>query len=561
MKKLMMILVVLTLASTAFADDLDFTALRYLAVQKDGRKKPLDTVALETMEKLTGKKTFLDPESGRQMQPMDLLMSMWFETREWSKVPVILVNYKPLRDKLGLPADQKYFTYTQLATDQFREMMQRIEQKESGKQKVDLTHEEREAQIVGDRLQLLDAAVGPQSLAVVPHPSSATGAWVPVTEIAKYYGADKEAELQSIFKTLAGAYVQRDPSTFAAASGQLRSFLVALSPSVYPTFASLQREVYYNSFHPFRKAWMFYLAAFVWMLVTWRSRNAGVYWMGAALFAAGVAVHAWGFYLRIMISGRPPITNMYESVVWVSFGAALFALILELVYRPRYYIVAVAPLSIVMLLLADQFPAVLDPSIGPLVPVLRDNFWLSIHVPTITLGYAAFAVAMGVGHIALGYYLFAPSARQTIARIENFIYRAMQIGVLLLAAGTILGGIWAHYAWGRFWGWDPKETWALIALVSYLIPLHGRLAGWLSNFALTVSSVVCFMAVLMAWYGVNFILGKGLHSYGFGVGGFPYVIGYVAVELALVGFATWRRSATSHIALSGAAAAESLLAK
>jgi cytochrome c-type biogenesis protein CcsB len=561
MKKLMTILAALTLATAALADDLDFTALRFLAAQKDGRKKPLDTVALETVEKLTGKKAFLDSESGRQMEPMDVLMSMWFQTRDWSKAPVILVNYKPLREKLGLPLDQKYFAYNQLATDRFREMLGRIEQKESGKQKVDLTHEEREAQIVGERLQLLDAAVGPQSLAVVPHPSSGKSAWVPVTEIAKYYGADKEAELQNIFKTLAGAYVQRDPSAFAAASGQLRSFLVALSPSVYPTFASLQREVHYNSFHPFRKAWMFYLAAFVWMLATWRSRNTAVYWMGVAMFMAGVAVHAWGFYLRIMISGRPPITNMYESVVWVSFGAALFAMILELVYRPRYYVVAVAPLSVVMLLLADQFPAVLDPSIGPLVPVLRDNFWLSVHVPTITLGYAAFAVAMGVGHIALGYYLFAPTARETIVKIENFIYRAMQIGVLLLAAGTILGGIWAHYAWGRFWGWDPKETWALIALVSYLIPLHGRLAGWLSNFALTVSSVVCFMAVLMAWYGVNFVLGKGLHSYGFGVGGFSYVIGYVAVELALVGFATWRRSTASRVGLTRAPAAEGVMAK
>jgi cytochrome c-type biogenesis protein CcsB len=561
MKKLVTIFAALVVVTAAFADDLDFTALRFLAVQKDGRKKPLDTVALETVAKLTGKRTFPDPESGRRMEPMDVLMSMWFQTRDWSKVPVILVNFKPLREKLGLAVDQKYFTYDQLATDQFREMLKRIDQKESGKQKVDLTHEEREAQIVGERLQVLDSAVGAQSLAVVPHPSSAKGAWVPVTEISKYYGADKEAQLQDIYKTMGGAYVARDPSAFAAASGQLRSFLVSLSPSVYPTFGSLQREVHYNSFHPFRKAWMFYLAAFVWLLATWHSRNTGVYWLGVALFMAGVAVHAWGFYLRIMISGRPPITNMYESVVWVSFGAALFALILELVYRPRYYVVAVAPLSVVMLLLADQFPAVLDPSIGPLVPVLRDNFWLSIHVPTITLGYAAFAVAMGVGHIALGYYLFAPSAHQTIARVENFVYRAMQIGVLLLAAGTILGGIWAHYAWGRFWGWDPKETWALIALVSYLIPLHGRVAGWLSNFALTVSSVVCFMAVLMAWYGVNFVLGKGLHSYGFGVGGFSYVIGYVAVELALVGFATWRRSAASHVSLTGTPTAEGVMAK
>jgi ABC-type transport system involved in cytochrome c biogenesis permease subunit len=165
---------------------------------------------------------------------------------------------------------------------------------------------------------------------------------------------------------------------------------------------------------------------------------------------------------------------------------------------------------------------------------------------------------MAVGHVALGYYVLAPQAQQTILKLENFVYRAMQIGVLLLAAGTILGGIWAHYAWGRFWGWDPKETWALIALVSYLIPLHGRLAGWMSNFALSVSSVVCFMAVLMAWYGVNFVLGKGLHSYGFGVGGFPYVIGYVAAELALVGFATWRRSAANRVRAASAASAERL---
>jgi ABC-type transport system involved in cytochrome c biogenesis permease subunit len=161
----------------------------------------------------------------------------------------------------------------------------------------------------------------------------------------------------------------------------------------------------------------------------------------------------------------------------------------------------------------------------------------------------------------LAYYVFAPLARPTIAKLENLVYRAMQIGVLLLAAGTILGGVWAHYAWGRFWGWDPKETWALIALVSYLIPLHGRLAGWLSNYALSVASVVCFMSVLMAWYGVNFVLGKGLHSYGFGVGGFTYVVSYVAVELALVGFATWRRSVANGARLANPAVAEPVIGK
>ena len=117
----------------------------------------------------------------------------------------------------------------------------------------------------------------------------------------------------------------------------------------------------------------------------------------------------------------------------------------------------------------------------------------------------------------------------------------------MLAAGTILGGVWANYSWGRFWGWDPKETWALIALLCYILALHGRLAGWWTQFGLAVASVVCFLAVLMAWYGVNFVLGKGLHSYGFGIGGETYVAIFVALDLLFVAFAIWRcrRSASS----------------
>ena len=532
-------ILLLLLSFSAVADDLDFSTLSYLAVQRDGRKKPLNTVAVETVQKLTGKRSFTDSKTGRTMEPMDVLVSMWLETRDWGSVPVVLLNYRPLRESLGLPVDQKCFSYKQLATPKLEAILKSADDKE--RRREDLTREEKEARTLSARLRTLSDAVGLESLAVVPHPSQAAGAWLSVTRAAENCGEQKASDLQKLTQNLGVAYMRREPETFAKAAHELRTFLRGLSPVVYPSQKSLAREVHYNSFHPYRKALTFYALAFVILLATWKARNAAAYWTGVAAFVAGVVVHGYAFYLRIMISGRPPVTNMYESVVWVSFGAALIALVLELIYRRRYFIVGVAPVSVIMLALADQFPAVLDPSIGPLVPVLRDNFWLSVHVPTITLSYAALAVAMGVGHIALGYYIFTPRAKDTIARLENYVYRAMQIGVLLLAAGTILGGIWAHYAWGRFWGWDPKETWALIALLCYLVPLHGRLAGWMSNFALSVSSVVCFMSVLMAWYGVNFVLGKGLHSYGFGVGGFTYVIGFVVFELVFVGLAAQRR--------------------
>ena len=112
--------------------------------------------------------------------------------------------------------------------------------------------------------------------------------------------------------------------------------------------------------------------------------------------------------------------------------------------------------------------------------------------------------------------------------------------MVLLAAGTILGGVWANYSWGRFWGWDPKEVWALIALLGYLAILHGRYAGWIRKFGIAAWSVIAFQGVLMAWYGVNYVLGAGLHSYGFGTGGVQYVAIYVGLEILYVLWATYK---------------------
>jgi ABC-type transport system involved in cytochrome c biogenesis permease subunit len=185
-------------------------------------------------------------------------------------------------------------------------------------------------------------------------------------------------------------------------------------------------------------------------------------------------------------------------------------------------------------------PVLLPENIDPLVPVLRNNYWLTIHVLTITLSYAAFALAMGFGHILLFNYLRNPEQAVKDKSMHFWLYRVLQLGVLLLAAGTILGGVWANYSWGRFWGWDPKETWALITLLCYILVLHGRLAGWWSDFGLAVGSIICFLAVVMAWYGVNFVLGTGLHSYGFGIGGESYVLTAIALDLVYVGVVIFR---------------------
>jgi cytochrome c-type biogenesis protein CcsB len=526
---------VLVLPMSQFQPD-GLESLRSLAVQLDGRKKPLDTVAQETVAKIHGSTTYKLTD-GRREDALSTYLAMWFNTRNWNEEPFVLVSYRPLKEATGLDLERKHFTFQELMAN--RDLTAIVSQ--AHRQELNeaaLSRNEREALTIEDRLNLLYQSVGDRRLPIVPHPDDRKGKWASLEGAAQLYPPETIAPLMANFAMMQQTLWQGGTThvpMLAAFANELKAGLQHLSPDVYPADAVMRREVHFNHFHPFAKAWYLYAIAFTVLFVSQWMTRWSLYWGAIGLFTTGIAVQTYGFCLRMQIADRPPVTNMYESVVWVGFGIAAIALILEVFSRKRYYLLAAAPLSVVCLVLADSLPAVLDPSIAPLVPVLRDNFWLSIHVPTITLSYASFALALGVGHVALCNYLFTPQANQRIKTLSQLNYRVLQVGVLLLTAGIILGGIWAHFSWGRFWGWDPKETWALIALLCYLAPLHGRLVGWIGDFGIHVASIVSFNAVLMAWYGVNFVLGTGLHSYGFGTGGSELLMAsVVGVDLLVV---------------------------
>ncbi len=485
----------------------------------------------------------------------------------------------------------------------------------------------------------------------------------------------------------------------AAATGFLtasRSLGEAVSTE-YPSVPVIERETYFNATNPFWKAPFAYGFAVMLLVVglafvstTNRESLAGrlgraVYRAGMLGLLTGIALEVWGFYFRVRITGWAPVTNMYETVIWVSLVAAVLSVIFEAIYGRVYFALAGSAFALLGTITAANVP-LLDPSIKSLQPVLRSNLWLTIHVLTEVSSYAAFGLAWMLGLIATAFYLTATyrrsprfgelaaaadpwpaashgwrSGRGGVLRVlrprvdhgrsavlpllghgparghdlpgcrpgdrrrsrrparhsagrpsgsgfpgihlgarrrrepadrpsrhppttagawppwsgrrsprsgagrgfqgqarraglamqrtaaivkplSNFIYRTMQVGVLLIAAGTILGGVWADYSWGRFWGWDAKEVWALITLLVYLIPLHGRFAGWVNTFGLVFASVFCFLSVVMAWYGVNFVLGVGLHSYGFVEGGSQgAMLMIIAGVLAFPVGAAWRR--------------------
>jgi ABC-type transport system involved in cytochrome c biogenesis permease subunit len=187
----------------------------------------------------------------------------------------------------------------------------------------------------------------------------------------------------------------------------------------------------------------------------------------------------------------------------------VFGFVGEVLFGKRQVLAAAATISALMLVLADNLPRILDPGIQPLESMPRGNFWLVTHGMAMNLGYAALALAVGLANTTLGHYLLPKRNPTVIRSLSRFTCEAIQIGVVLLAVGIILGGVWADASSGRFWSGDAKEAWALVALVGYVAVLHARFAGWIGHRGLASLAVVCFSLVLMAWCGGNFGLDAG----------------------------------------------------
>ena len=508
-----------------------------LIIQDGGRKKPFDTYARENLVKLTGRSKWYDSEH-HKWTALEIMSDFALGTNNWLNEEIIKVSYIPLKERLGLSIDKKFFSHHQIRSNsdvsrKLTELLSINETQPNYDKKLAA-----EGKTLSRQLKQLEFLMTPEAFCWVP--VEGQGRWVTVDECAEIYG-EKGKNLEKIYANLRDAYRAENNDVFLKNVADFHLALQSLvAPQYYP-ISKIKLELLYTQLHPFRVAWILFLLSFILLLSTGKDgKQFGAYGVAMGLFAVAILFQMAGFTLRSLISGRAPVTNMYEVLVFMAFGASFIAFIYELIYRQKVFALASSVVAAITLILADNLPAVFDPSIQPLVPVLQSNWWLTVHVITITIGYAAFLQAMGIGHVAMVRYLFYPNDLQSIDRLTRFNYRTMQIGVLFLAAGTLLGGLWAEKAWGRFWGWDPKETWALIALLLYLGVLHARYTKWIGGFGLNAASVLAFQGIIMAGYGVNYLLGTGKHSYGFGVGGEAFVGAFVLIELILVALAVFR---------------------
>ncbi len=528
MKALLLVLVLFTFHFPAHSLTSDgYTALRNLPVQDGGRIKPLDTFALESLQLIYGKSK-LDGK-----RPVEFLMTLLAAPEEWRDKKIFLVRHSGLREGMKLEKDRQLYSVNELIdNDRIGLAINSLRGKLAKKEKLDSYFQA--VQKMASQIERFHLIAGGSDVRVSPPVEG--DKWLSVKQL--------EGDREKAFLNIVSAFAADLSLKSSDKNGQLPGAVAAFVTNVksqhgdkYAPFARVKTEVHYNSFKPFMWSWIFYLlcAILVLLHLAFKGKVLSMAIWGAAL--VGLALHIYGISLRVFISERPPVSNMFETVIWVPLVAMISALYYEYKARSKIILLGASLVSVLCLILCHLAPTILDASFTPLEPVLRDNFWLLTHVVIIVSSYGPYFLAFLLGDLALVYFLLGEKKhKKQIKELTQIMYRCIQIGSVLLLAGTILGGVWADYSWGRFWGWDPKETWAFIAFMGYIAVLHARLVGWVKDFGMAVSSVVCFSLVIMAWYGVNYVLGAGLHSYGFGAGGLEYVATFVGVHFLFIGY-------------------------
>ena len=271
-------------------------------------------------------------------------------------------------------------------------------------------------------------------------------------------------------------------------------------------------EYWYHKARLFNKSYICYFLAFILVFLSWLFRNRHLRTVAFLLVGIGFGVQTIGLITRMVIQGRPPITNLYSTAVFVGWGAILIGILIERINKKGIGILTGAVTGLITLFISHRLSMTGD-TMEALQAVLDTNFWLATHVILMNVSYSGAVLGGVLAHIVLFKWLFSKNYEPD-KLLNKMIYGCVAFTVVFAFIGTVLGGFWADVSWGRFWGWDPKENGALLIVLWYGIILHMRLAGWLNTRMLVVMTILGNCVVSFSWFGVN-LLGVGLHSYGF----------------------------------------------
>ena len=487
-----------------------------------GRMKPVHTFASEFLRKISKKDTY------RGFDANQILLSTIQNPFVWYDIPIIYLeknNREKICSVLGLE-NKKYAALFDFIDSQgnykIRDWVAAIQKKQiQSKLEKDLIQIDR-------RVGLLYSTISGEVLRLFPIPNDPQNKWVAQTHLgsANFKGIDSVFVKQILPVYLQKLFIAKRKSDYKQADQILegiRNFQKKYGQEVYPTESKIKWEIVYNKCDVFRKLFSYdlYVSLLLLVLIVWQIFKNKKWLRYAIKIGIGFVIflfvlHTLGLVARAFISGHAPWSDAYESIIYVAWATLFFGLVFG--RKSSLTIASTTFLTGIILMVAHW--NWMDPQIANLPPVLN-SYWLMIHVAVIVGSYGPFALSMTLGIVVLSLYIFTRKNNQKqmdlhIRELTIINEMSMTLGLVMLAIGNFLGGMWANESWGRYWGWDPKETWALISIMVYAFVLHLRLIPkWRGRFLFNVLSIYAFASIMMTYFGVNFYL-SGKHSYATG---------------------------------------------
>lgn len=519
---------------------------KVLVQDQKGRTKPLFTMSNDILRKVTRENKF------DGMTSMQVFLGIYLDFNNWKDVPLIKVSNKDLQQKLGIRGDLAAFTdivnFEQGGSYKLSDDINKVYAKSPGQR----TKLDKEVMKVDERVNIIYMIYTGGFTRLFPLRDGSHAWGTPQEALKTAEGKEDSLYLQNIVPMFAEALQTNNAATAKQISESVTSYQKRFAGYDLPPKSKTGAEILYYKMMIFEKLFPFYatiglvmLISLIVMVIRGKNRNSLLIKILGWLLFAAFLFHTFGLGLRWFISGHSPMSNGYESMIFISWVTLLAGFIFS--RKSVFALSATAVLAGMTLMVAHL--SFMDPEITNLVPVLK-SYWLTMHVSVITGSYGFLGLGAILGIITM--ILLSLSNDKNRERISNTIdelsvinLKTLILGLYFLTIGTFLGAVWANESWGRYWGWDPKETWSLITIIIYSIVTHSRLIpGMKDIYTFNLLSLFAFSSVLMTYFGVNYYL-SGLHSYAAGeaarVPAFVYIALIVIAGLSLMAYVKYKK--------------------
>lgn len=505
-----------------FKESSDVTAKKFARLvtqSSSGRMKPISSLNREIVTKLSGKTSLLGMNSDQ------IVLGMLSRPEIWRDLKIIKIKTPKLKKFIGVDESRKYIAFSEVFKDGAYLLSKESEKASLTKPNERGTYE-RDIIKVDERLNIMYAVFNASLFNIYPKvvlkdDKEHNNKWyTPMEAIDGFEGKNKTA-VEQMTRGLINTIIQNNWEEANNYISLLTTYQEKVGAEVTLSKAEIDNEIMFNELDIFPKVMIAYLilgffiliAAFI-VVFNPKIKPRKTTFVFFVILSAIFAVHTFGMGFRWIISGHAPWSDTYETLLYISWSA-IFA---GIMFFRRHLLALSSAVIVAGIFMFVAHLTGIDPQITNLVPVLK-SYWLTIHVSILTASYGFFALGAVLGYMTLIMFIFRknkPHVDDTIKHVNAINEIALIVGLAAITIGNFLGGIWANESWGRYWGWDPKETWAYVSIVMYAIVIHLRfIKGLATPFVFAVASLLSFSTILMTYFGVNFYL-AGMHSYATG---------------------------------------------